>query len=334
MDRLVEIPLCAGTHDRAALRRRDEAWLAQARQAASSRVIAVRSHADLLVAEGSRLGCLDLAGLPADAELTFLGIDEQGAAVFVCDLDALADAKSLVIPNEVSNPRPLSLPTGTDSSLDARNDQWTAGSDTGTLHVPAHAFQELRVAGGLLSAGDAALAVQAVAMVNWHRRHRFCGVCGGPAAAEEAGHSRRCANCGAQHFPRTDPAVIMLVAAGDRCVLSRRTGSATNRWTVLSGFVEPGETPEAAVVREVLEEVGVRVNTVRYLGSQPWPFPASLMLGYEAEAEFGELTVDEELEDARWFSRAEIMAAIQDGSLAFPPSVSISRQLIWTWLHE
>jgi NAD+ diphosphatase len=126
----------------------------------------------------------------------------------------------------------------------------------------------------------------------------------------------------------------MLVAAGDRCVLSRRPGSALNRWTVLSGFVEPGETPEAAVVREVYEEVGVRVSSVRYLGSQPWPFPASLMLGYEAEAEFGELTVDDELEDARWFSRAEILAAIKDGSLTFPPSVSISRQLIWTWLHE
>jgi len=292
MERLVEIPMCDGTHDRAALRRRDEAWLAQARQAATTRVIAVRSQSDLLIADGSGLGCLDLSALPDDAELTFLGVDEQGAAVFVCDAEA------------------------------------------GGLGAEADAFQDLRVAGAVLSAGDSALAVQAVAMVGWHRRHRFCGVCGGPTLAEEAGHSRRCANCGAQHFPRTDPAVIMLVAAGDRCVLSRRPGSALNRWTVLSGFVEPGETPEAAVVREVYEEVGVRVSSVRYLGSQPWPFPASLMLGYEAEAEFGELTVDDELEDARWFSRAEILAAIKDGSLTFPPSVSISRQLIWTWLHE
>jgi NAD+ diphosphatase len=307
MEPLVEIPLCAGTHDRAAQRRRDVAWLAAVRQAPSTRVVAVRSQSDLLIAEGARLGCLDLGALPRDAELTFLGVDEQGCAVFVCDAETLS-----------ADPREPALAMPTDE----------AGAEAGRV------FQELRMAGGLLSAGDAALAVQAVAMVGWHRRHQFCGVCGGATVAEEAGHSRRCAGCGAQHFPRTDPAVIMLVAAGDRCVLSRRLGSPTNRWTVLSGFVEPGETPEAAVVREVYEEVAVHVRGVRYLGSQPWPFPASLMLGYEADADYGELVVDEELEDARWFSRAEIMAAIQDGSLAFPPSVSISRQLIWTWLHQ
>jgi NAD+ diphosphatase len=292
MERLTDIPLCAGTHDRAALRRRDAAWLAEARQASASRIVAVRAHADLLVAEGSRLGCVDRAALAADAELTLLGIDEQGAAVFVYDADAV------------------------------------------DLTPGRHEYQELRVAGAALPPGEAALATQAVAMVAWHRRHRFCGVCGGPTAPEEAGHCRRCQACGAQHFPRTDPAVIMLVAAGDRCILSRRPGSPPNRWTVLSGFVEPGETPEAAVIREVFEEVGARVTSVRYVGAQPWPFPASLMLGYEADGEFGDLTIDEELVDARWFSRAEIRSAIEDGSLIFPPSVSISRQLIWTWLHE
>lgn len=306
MERLTEIPLCRGTHDRAAARRRDDAWLAEALQAATTRVVAVRGHSDLLVAGASRLACVSLSLLPESAELTFLGIDEATAAVFVCDADALELSEAAIF-----------------------------GLDAGPIEPDRNEsrFQELRVAGAALPEGDAALAVQAVAMVNWHRRHRFCGVCGGPTHAEEAGHSRRCDNCGAQHFPRTDPAVIMLVAAGDRCVLSRRAGSPPNRWTVLSGFVEPGETPEAAVVREVLEEVGVRVNSVRYLGSQPWPFPASLMLGYEAEADFGELTVDEELVDARWFSRDEILAAIENGSLMFPPSVSISRQLIWTWLH-
>jgi NAD+ diphosphatase len=292
VDPLRDIPLCAGTHDRAAPRRRDDAWLAEARQAATTRVVAVRGASDLLVEAASRLAAVDPRALPAEAELTFLGVDEAGAAVFVLDAEEAEPAKS------------------------------------------PHEFQELRLAGAALPAGDAALAVQAVAMVNWHRRHRFCGVCGGPTQSEEAGHSRRCASCGAQHFPRTDPAVIMLVAAGDRCVLSRRPGSPANRWTVLSGFVEPGETPEAAVVREVSEEVGVRVTRARYLGSQPWPFPASLMLGYEAEADYGELAIDEELVDARWFSRAEIHAAIRDGSLLFPPSVSISRQLIWTWLHQ
>ena len=285
LERLPEIPL-SGTHDRAAARRRDEAWLAQARQATGTRIIAVRSSGHLLVTDDSRLACVEV---PPDAELTFLGIDEAGAAVFACDADA--------------------------------------------HELAADLFQELRTVGATLPGGDAALAVQAVAMVGWHQRHRFCGICGSPTAIEEAGHSRRCTGCGAQHFPRTDPAVIMLVASGDRCVLSRRPGSPPNRWTVLSGFVEPGETPEAAVAREVFEEVGVRVRNVRYLGAQPWPFPASLMLGYSAEADYQELTVDEELVDARWFSRAEILKAIEDGSMIFPPSVSISRQLTWTWLH-
>ncbi|HLQ34565.1 MAG TPA: NAD(+) diphosphatase, partial [Chloroflexota bacterium] len=255
---------------------------------------AVRSQSELLVADGSRLASLETAHVGQDAELTFLGVDLEGAAIFVCDADACELAAEL---------------------------------------LEAHAFHELRAIGGALTPDDAALAVQAVALVGWHRRHRFCGVCGAATVPEEAGHSRRCTGCGTQHFPRTDPAVIMLVTAGDRCVLSRRSGSAVNRWTVLSGFVEPGETPEEAVAREVYEEVGLKVAAVQYLGAQPWPFPASLMLGYAAEAEFSELVVDEELEDARWFTRADIRQGIEDGSLAFPPSVSISRQLIMGWLE-
>jgi NAD+ diphosphatase len=289
MNRLRPMPLTGGTHDRAAQRRRDDAWLAQARLAANTRIVAVRSHSDLLIAEGSRLG--HFSSMPDDAELIFLGIDPEGGAVFVCDADTCEPADG-------------------------------------------EAFRELRSVGGALPAGDAALAAQAVAMVGWHRRHRFCGVCGGPTVAEEAGHSRRCANCGTQHFPRTDPAVIMAVTSGDRCVLSRRTGSALNRWTVLSGFVEPGETPEEAVAREVFEEVGLRVSEVRYFGAQPWPFPASLMLGYEADADYAGLIVDEELEDARWFSRSELRHAIDHGDIAFPPSISISQRLIRAFLGE
>ncbi len=290
MERLRRIPLTSGRHDRAAARRRDEAWLAEVRQKGPARIIAVRAQSELLVAEGSRLASLQLAHVGDQAELTFLGIDTEGHAVFVCDADACE------------------------------------------LALDQHAFQELRSVGGALHEDEAALAVQAVALIGWHRRHRFCGVCGGATVVQEAGHSRRCTACGAQHFPRTDPAVIMLVTAGDRVILSRRPGSPPNRWTILSGFVEPGETPEEAVVREVFEEVGVQVTEVQYLGSQPWPFPASLMLGYAAEAEYAELTVDDELVDARWFSRDEILRSIEDGSLIFPPSVSISRQLIMSWL--
>jgi NAD+ diphosphatase len=289
MDRPRQLPLAGGTHDRAALRRRDEDWLAQARRAASTRIIAVRSHSDLLIAEGSRLG--HFAELPDDAEVVFLGIDESGAALFVYDADA---------------------------------------AEVG----PLHDFQELRTVGAALSAGDAALAAQAVALIGWHRRHRFCGVCGGPTLSEEAGHSRRCSQCGTPHFPRTDPAVIMIVTCGDSCVLSRRSGSAPNRWTVLSGFVEPAETPEEAVVREVYEEVGLRITGLRYFGAQPWPFPASLMLGYEAEAEYGQLVVDDELEDARWWDREELRQAIDSGQVAFPPSISISQRLIRAFLGE
>ncbi|HLG69488.1 MAG TPA: NAD(+) diphosphatase [Chloroflexota bacterium] len=294
MERLPRIPLTAGRHDRAAARRRDQAWLTEALGSQAARIIAVRSQGELLVAPADRLAAIERELLPETAELTFLGVDPSGAPVFVLDLDA----------------HELAL---TDS----------------------HTFGELRTVGGSLHPDEAAMAVQAIAMVGWHRRHRFCGVCGGPTLVEEAGHSRRCTACGAQHFPRTDPAVIMIVTDGaDRCVLSRRPGAPPNRWTVLSGFVEPGETPEEAVVREVLEEVGVSCRNVHYVGSQPWPFPASLMLGYHAEADYAPLTVDDELEEARWFTRAEIKQGIEDGSFAFPVSVSISRQLLLAWLNE
>lgn len=296
MERLRKIPLTAGQHDRAAAKRKDDAWLAQVRTSDGARIVAVRSEGELLIAEGERLAHVQHHLLPGEAELTFLGIHPDGKAVFACDLD--------------SHRVELTLPD-------------------------AHAFGELRAIGGKLSPDDAGLAVQAVAMVGWHRRHRFCGVCGGRTEIQEAGHSRRCTSCGALHFPRTDPAVIMIVTDGeDRCVLSRRPGAPANRWTVLSGFVEPGETPEEAVVREVFEEVGLASGNVHYVGSQPWPFPASLMLGYHAEAPFVPLTVDDELEEARWFSREDVRQGIEDGSFAFPVSISISRQLLLAWLEE
>jgi NAD+ diphosphatase len=180
---------------------------------------------------------------------------------------------------------------------------------------------------------EAAAALEAVALTEWHRRHPFCAQCGARTVAAEGGHLRRCPSCQASHFPRMDPAVIMLVSDGDRCILARRANAPAGRWSTLAGYVEPGESPEAAVAREVFEEVGLSVGAVRYLGSQPWPFPSSLMLVFEAAAPHGPLTVDdEELDEARWFSRPELRAGFESGEIVVPPPITASSFLIRTWL--
>ncbi len=201
-------------------------------------------------------------------------------------------------------------------------------------------FVDLRDAGPLLLAREAHLLALARGMTYWHRHHRHCGVCGAPTISQRAGHQRQCANdaCGRKQFPRTDPAVIMLVTADDAdppvCLLGRQAAWAKGRFSTLAGFVEPGETLEQAVAREVAEETGVAVTDVRYLGSQPWPFPASLMLGFRARAVGRAISLnDNELDEARWFTRAELRA--QEGrSLTLARSGSISRWLIEGWLAE
>ena len=198
---------------------------------------------------------------------------------------------------------------------------------------------DLRDTAAELGAHDAALFAYARAMVGWHRRHRHCGVCGAATRSEEAGHVRICAGpaCAARHFPRTDPAIIVLVVHRDgsgeeRCLLGRAPGWPPRRYSTLAGFVEPGESLEAAVAREVEEEAGVRVSAVSYHSSQPWPFPGSLMVGFTAAARDTRIERrDGELEDARWLSRAEIRAGIEDGSLHLPRRVSISFRLIEDW---
>jgi NAD+ diphosphatase len=171
--------------------------------------------------------------------------------------------------------------------------------------------------------------------VNWHRRHPRCSVCGEPTDAAEAGYVRICPSCGATHHPRTDPVVIMLVTDGDRVLLGRQARWPPGRYSALAGFVEPGETLEEAVAREVREEAGVEVRDPHYVSSQPWPFPSSLMLGFTAEYAGGEAaTRDDELEDVRWFSRSElevIRAGRSDG-LGLPPPIAIARRLIDGWL--
>jgi NAD+ diphosphatase len=193
----------------------------------------------------------------------------------------------------------------------------------------------LREAGALLSHGDGGLIAQATGLVNWHRRHPRCSVCGEPTEVAEGGYLRRCPSCGAQHHPRTDPVVIMLVTDGDRALLGRQARWPPGRYSALAGFVEPGETLEEAVAREVREEAGVEVRDPRYASSQPWPFPTSLMLGFHAQYAGGEATTsDDELEAVRWFSRDELIA-IRDGradGLGLPPPIAIARRLIDGWL--
>lgn len=189
----------------------------------------------------------------------------------------------------------------------------------------------------LLAPGEGELLAHARALAYWHRRHRFCGDCGHPTEGAQGGHVRVCSNpqCGRQHFPRTDPAVIVLVTAGERCLLGRQPSWLPGRYSTIAGFVEPGESLEAAVVREVGEETGVRVREVRYQSSQPWPFPASLMLGFRAVAEGEDIHLgDEELEDARWFSREELERAMEEGALRLPGRISIAYRLIEDWFDE
>jgi NAD+ diphosphatase len=192
----------------------------------------------------------------------------------------------------------------------------------------------LREVGALLSDRDAGLLTHAVALANWHDTHVRCPLDGTPTVPDPAGHSTTCPTDGTEHFPRTDPAVIMLVTdPDDRCLLARNAAWPGRRVSILAGFVEPGESAEHAVIREVAEETGIKVTNVRYLGSQPWPMPRSLMLGFRADAPAGQvISVDyEELAEARWWSRAGLLAALQARELALPPRVSIARHIIEDW---
>jgi len=293
-----------GGLDRASVLRKDEGWIAARLRAPETRLVPVWRSLSLIDSSDTAaprlmgIGAADGAGLLAlpGAETALLGLDGDSAC-FAVDLTAALEA-----------------PDG-HPALAGRG-----------------GFVELRSVGALLPAAEAALAAYARGLMWWHQRHRFCGVCGHPTHARDSGHVRVCANagCAAHHFPRTDPAVIMLVHdGGDRCVLGRQPRFAPGLYSTLAGFVEPGESLEEAVAREVFEEVGVRVGEVTYFSSQPWPFPSSLMLGFYARATSSEITVQpDEIEHARWFTREELLAAPP----ALPRADSISRRLIENWL--
>jgi NAD+ diphosphatase len=197
-------------------------------------------------------------------------------------------------------------------------------------------FADLRQLAGRLERQEGALLAFARAMLFWHSRHRFCGLCGTPTRSEEAGHMRRCTDpsCHTMHFPRTDPAVIMLVTDGDRALLGRNKNfPVPGMYSTLAGFVEPGESLEDAVAREVREETAIEVAAVHYHSSQPWPFPANIMLGFYAEAATTEIAVDYgELEDARWFERGWLASHADDDTFRLPRRDSIARRLIGDWL--
>lgn len=194
-------------------------------------------------------------------------------------------------------------------------------------------FEELRPLLAQLREDEGRLLSYARALLVWRARHRHCGVCGAATTVQSAGHLMVCTSptCGAEFFPRIDPAIIVLVTAGSRALLGRQHSWPPGRYSALAGFVEPGETLEEAVAREVAEETGVQIEAVHYFASQPWPFPASLMLGFHAEATERAVQLDGELEDARWFERSELQTA--PGPL-LPQPHTIARQLIEHWLRQ
>ena len=192
--------------------------------------------------------------------------------------------------------------------------------------------------GGLVGTEHLPPLAEAKALLGWHARHRFCSNCGSSTRVVQAGWRRDCPACRFQHFPRTDPVVIMLVIAGERCVLGRSPRFAPTMWSCLAGFVEPGETLEEAVRREVLEEAGIVCGRVKYFASQPWPFPTSLMIGCHAEALSQEIVVDrDELDDARWFDRAEIALMLKrthPQALTTPPPVAIAHHILRSYVER
>ena len=340
------MPLAGNPLHRAGNERRDPAWLAAALAGEGTRFLPVQRLKLAVGAapadagdsaagteanpsgeaaggdqDGSRAGSRRLAWarggdwLERAGEPVLLGLDGGGArfAVDVSDL-----------------PEPVA------ASFDLGSGPGSGpGSSPGSSPSFSVEFLGLRTAAPSLPAGDAAIAAQARSLVSWHERHPFCPACGAATRLRNGGSSRACPSCGAEHFPRTDPVVIVVVSRGDRALLGRSGRFAGNLYSALAGFMEPGESVEEAVRREVAEEAGIRVGTVRYVFSQPWPFPASLMIGCLAEGLSEEIALDpEELEDARWFSRDELAEALAGRSdvLSVPQPLAIAHHLIRAWL--
>lgn len=310
--------------ERAGLKRRDSGWILAAFTDAAAQFVPVWRSQNLV---------LDLA----DAEPRAIVLTAEHAVSLLGDGDGATHlAEGRVVFLGIIEERPhfaLDL-SHVEAPLEMLASPALAAS--GALAENAR-FADLRALAGRLARGDGALLALARAMMYWHQRHKFCGVCGSQTLSEEAGHMRRCTNpdCKAMHFPRTDPAVIMLVSDGERALLGRNKNFPPGMYSTLAGFVEPGEALEDAVAREVMEETGIEARNVTYHSSQPWPFPANIMLGFHAEATTTEIAVDYgELEDAKWFERDWLLAHTDDNSFRLPRLDSIARRLVEDWLHR
>ena len=319
------MPLAGNPLHRAGNERRDPKWLARALAGEGARFLPVqRLKVAVAATEGPERAVLADRATPAPQA----GL---GAGEGVHRLAWAPGGKWL---EEAGEPVLLGLDGG-DARFAA---DVSSGPDPAAIAFGAGSrveFQGLRTAAPTLSAGEAAIAAQARSLLGWHERHPFCAACGAATRTRNGGGSRACATCGAEHFPRTDPVVIVVVARGERALLGRSGRFPGNLFSALAGFMEPGESVEEAVRREVAEEAGIRVGAVRYVFSQPWPFPASLMLGCLAEGLSDEIAIDpEELEDARWFSRAELTEALAGRSdvLTIPQPLAIAHHLIRAWL--
>jgi NAD+ diphosphatase len=290
-----------GVIDRAGVRRKDRDWVAGLERDDASRFLALWRGQNLFLKSeyASQAAFLTRAELASSGgETVLLGLDGE-RAYFAVDLS--------------HHDAPLAL-----------------------IAAPAALeFSDLRRVGPLLPRHEGALLAYARGIAYWHQHNRHCGVCGWPSASDEGGHARRCTNpaCATTHFPRTDPAVIMLVHDGDRCLLGRKPGWPAGMHSTLAGFVEPGESLEEAVAREVYEETGIEVGDVSYHSSQPWPFPASLMLGFHASARSTAITPDPvEIEHAAWYERRALIGRADDDTLRLPRRDSIARRLLEDWL--
>jgi len=275
--------------------RRTDAAWLADRRADPASRVVIATRDGVLVDPDGTPATVAVSEVPDDAETVLLGVGHDGAAVFAAD----------------------------------------PGPERGVALRPEASLVGLRDVAAMSALADANLLAHATGLLNWHRRHRFCANCGAATDTAEAGYVRECPNCGAQHHPRTDPVVITLVTDGDRVLLGRNANWPERRFSCLAGFVEPGESLEQAVEREVGEEAGVTVADVRYVSSQPWPFPASLMLGFEATYTGGvPHPHDRELQAVEWFTREDLRrAAAGDGNVTIPPPLAIARRLMDGWLR-
>jgi NAD+ diphosphatase len=289
--------------DRCDVQRRDQQWLDAQAVNPQSRFLPLWQLNVLIHSESeARLGWLhpaEIKRLEIDVPPVFLGVLE-GVAHFAIDVSQLGDPQH-------------------ELNLDQ---EWR--------------FEESRAAATQLSHAETGILAQSRAQLDWHRRHQFCSVCGQRTVQGRGGHVRQCSACKAEHFPRTDPVAIMVVSDGERCLLGQSRGrlARTSTYSALAGFIDQGESIEEAVYREVKEEAGIEVGTVRYHSSQPWPFPSSLMIGCHAKALTTEIHKDDgEMMDVRWFSRDEVLSALngEHPHLRVPAPVAIAHHLIKAW---